>query len=161
MGNCAENTAKKMSISREEQDEYAIESYRRAANAWKAGAFKDEIAAVTIKDKKGDIVVAEDEEYKNIKLEKVSTLRPVFDKNGTVTAANASTLNDGASAVVLASKEATDKIGAKPLAKIVCALSVSMCALSLLHHTLSGTLTFFRYWIDCFDSFCGCRLCPD
>lgn len=123
MGNCAENTAKKMTISREEQDEYAIESYRRAAEAWKAGAFKDEIVAVTIKDKKGDIVVAEDEEYKNIKLDKVSTLRPVFDKNGTVTAANASTLNDGASAVILASKEEADKAGAKPLAKIIGALS--------------------------------------
>lgn len=119
MGNCAENTAKNQSISREDQDAYAIESYKRAADAWKAGAFKNEIAPVTIKDKKGDVVVEEDEEYKNIKLDKVSTLRPVFDKNGTVTAANASTLNDGASAVVLASKEEVDKVGAKPLAKII------------------------------------------
>lgn len=119
MGNCAENTAKKMTISREDQDAYAIESYKRSADAWKANAFKDEIVPVTIKDKKGDIVISEDEEYKNIKLDKLPTLRPVFDKNGTVTAANASTLNDGASAVVLASKAAADKAGAKPLAKII------------------------------------------
>lgn len=120
MGNCAENTAKNLSISREEQDAYAIESYKRSADAWKANAFKEEVVPVTIKDKKGDIVISEDEEYKNIKLDKVSTLRPVFDKNGTVTAANASTLNDGASAVVLASKSEADKHGIKPLAKIVC-----------------------------------------
>jgi acetyl-CoA C-acetyltransferase len=120
MGNCAENTAKKMSITREDQDAYAVESYKRSADAWKAGAFKDEIVPVTIKDKKGDIVIAEDEEYKNIKLEKLPTLRPAFDKNGTVTAANASTLNDGASAVVLASKAEVEKLGAKPLAKIIC-----------------------------------------
>jgi len=121
MGNCAENTAKAQSITREDQDAYAIESYKRAADAWKAGAFKNEIAPVVIADKKGDVTVSEDEEYKNVKLEKIPTLRPVFDKNGTVTAANASTLNDGASAVVLASKSAADKLGAKPLAKIICA----------------------------------------
>jgi len=119
MGNCAENTAKAQSITREDQDAYAIESYKRAADAWKAGAFKNEIAPVVIADKKGDVTVSEDEEYKNVKLEKIPTLRPVFDKNGTVTAANASTLNDGASAVVLASKSAADKLGAKPLAKII------------------------------------------
>lgn len=119
MGNCAENTAKKYELTREQQDEYAIESYKRAAEAWKAGAFKNEIVPVTIKDRKGDIVVSEDEEYKNIKFDKVPTLRPVFDKNGTVTAANASTINDGASAVVLASEEEAKKLGVKPLAKIV------------------------------------------
>lgn len=120
MGMCAENTAKKLSITREEQDAYAVESYKRAADAWKAGHFKDEVVPVTIKDKKGDIVIAEDEEFKNIKLDKVSTLRPAFDKNGTVTAANASTLNDGASAVVLSSKSEADKAGLKPLAQIIC-----------------------------------------
>lgn len=119
MGNCAENTAKKLELTREQQDAYAIESYKRAADAWKAGAFKNEVVPVVIKDKKGDVTVAEDEEYKNIKLDKVPTLRPVFDKNGTVTAANASTLNDGASAVVLASKAEADKIGTKPLARII------------------------------------------
>ncbi|EPQ29831.1 uncharacterized protein PFL1_02504 [Pseudozyma flocculosa PF-1] len=119
MGNCAENTAKNLSITREAQDAYAIESYKRSADAWKAGAFKDEIVPVTIADRKGDVVVAEDEEYKNVKLDKIPTLRPVFDKNGTVTAANASTLNDGASAVVLASKAETEKLGVKPLAQII------------------------------------------
>lgn len=119
MGNCAEKTAKDFQLTREDQDKYAIESYRRAAEAWKSGAFKDEIAPVTIKDKKGDVVVSEDEEYKTIKLEKIPTLRPVFDKEGTVTAANASTLNDGASAVILSTKEGAAELGVKPLAKIL------------------------------------------
>ncbi|PWN35885.1 thiolase [Meira miltonrushii] len=119
MGNCAENTAKKHELTREAQDAYAIESYKRAADAWKAGAFKNEVVPVTIKDKKGDVVVSEDEEFKNIKLDKVPSLRPVFDKNGTVTAANASTINDGASAVILASEEEAKKLGVKPLAKII------------------------------------------
>lgn len=119
MGNCAENTAKKHELTREAQDAYAIESYKRAAEAWKNGAFANEVTPVTIKDKKGDVVVSEDEEYKNIKLDKVAGLRPVFDKNGTVTAANASTINDGASAVILASKAAADKAGVKPLARII------------------------------------------
>lgn len=92
MGNCAEATAKKYNITREQQDDYAIESYRRAGEAWKAGAFEAEIAPITIKDRRGDIVFKEDEEYKNIKLEKVKGLRPVFDKAGTVTAANASSI---------------------------------------------------------------------
>ncbi|PWN52393.1 thiolase [Violaceomyces palustris] len=128
MGNCAENTAKKMSITREAQDAYAIQSYKRAAEAWKAGAFAAEIAPVTIADpRKGDTVIVEDEEYKNVKFDKLPTLRPVFDKNGTVTAANASTLNDGASAVVLASKSEADKLGIKPLARIV-AFADAACA---------------------------------
>lgn len=127
MGVCAENTAKKMSLTREAQDAYAIESYRRSAEAWKAKAFANEIAEVTIVDKKGNVVVSEDEEYKNIKLEKIPTLRPVFDKNGTVTAANASTLNDGASAVVLASGAEVQKLGLKPLAKII-AFADAACA---------------------------------
>lgn len=127
MGNCAENTAKNHSLSREDQDAYAIESYKRSADAWKANAFEKEIAPVTISDKKGDIVIKEDEEYKNVKLEKIPTLRPVFDKNGTITAANASTLNDGASAVVLASEAEVKKMGVKPLAKIV-AFADAACA---------------------------------
>ncbi|SOV03691.1 acetoacetyl-CoA thiolase [Ustilago sp. UG-2017a] len=127
MGNCAENTAKKLSITREQQDNFAIESYRRSAEAWKAKAFANEIAPVTISDKKGDVVISEDEEYKNVKLEKIPTLRPVFDKNGTITAANASTLNDGASAVVLASEAEVQKLGVKPLAKIV-AFADAACA---------------------------------
>nr|CDI54380.1 acetoacetyl-CoA thiolase [Melanopsichium pennsylvanicum 4] len=119
MGNCAENTAKKLSITREDQDNFAIESYRRSTEAWKANAFANEIAPVTLSDKKGEVVISEDEEFKNVKLEKIPTLRPVFDKNGTITAANASTLNDGASAVVLASEAECKKLGVKPLAKIV------------------------------------------
>lgn len=119
MGNCAEKTARDHGFTREDQDAYAVESYRRAAEAWKAGAFKDEIVPVVIVDKKGDMIVSEDEEYKNIKLDKVPTLCPVFDKAGTVTAANASTLNDGASAVILSTKDEADKLGVKPLAKIL------------------------------------------
>ncbi|PWN28915.1 thiolase [Jaminaea rosea] len=119
MGKCADQCAQKHGLSREDQDAYAIESYKRAAEAWKAGAFANEIVPVTIPDKRGDVVVSEDEEYKNIKLDKVPTLRPVFDKNGTVTAANASTLNDGASAVILGSKEAAASLGVKPLAQIL------------------------------------------
>lgn len=119
MGNCAEKTAKDHGLSREDQDAYAIESYKRAAEAWKNGSFQEEVAPVTISDKKGDVVISEDEEFKNIKLDKVPTLRPVFDKNGTVTAANASTLNDGASAVILGTKEVAAELGVKPLAKII------------------------------------------
>lgn len=119
MGNCAEKTAKDHGLTREDQDAYAIESYKRAAEAWKSGAFKEEVAPVTIKDKKGDVVVSEDEEYKNIKLDKVPTLRPAFQKDGTVTAANASTLNDGASAVILTTKQGAEEIGSKPLAQIL------------------------------------------
>lgn len=120
MGNCAEKTAKDHSLTREAQDAYAIESYKRAADAWKAGVFQDEIAPVTISDKKGDIIIAEDEEYKKIQLEKIPTLRPVFQpKDGTVTAANASTLNDGASAVILSTKAGAEELGVKPLAKII------------------------------------------
>lgn len=85
MGNCAEDTARKHNLSREDQDAYAIESYRRAAEAWKSGAFDKEIAPVTIPDRRGDIIFKEDEEYKNIKVDKVRSLRPVFQKDGTVT----------------------------------------------------------------------------
>jgi len=120
MGNAAELCAKECNISREEQDEYAIESYKRSAAAWKAGKFSDEVIPVEVPQRKGDpVIVNEDEEYKNVKLEKIPALRPVFQKEGTVTAANASTLNDGASALVLMSKERAEALGVKPLAKIV------------------------------------------
>lgn len=120
MGNCAEKCATKHKFSREEQDEFAIESYKRSAKAWSEGKFDSEIVAVEVPQRKGDpIIVNEDEEYKNVKLEKIPQLRPVFDKEGSVTAANASTLNDGASALILASKEAVEKHGLTPIAKIV------------------------------------------
>ncbi len=119
MGNCADHTAKEMNISREEQDEYAINSYKRAAKSWQEGWFKDEIVPVEVPQRKGEpLVVSEDEEYKNVKFEKIPNLRPVFSKEGTVTAANASTINDGASALILVSKKKMDELGLKPLARI-------------------------------------------
>lgn len=119
MGVCADNTAKEMNISREDQDAFAISSYKRSAESWKAGKFKDEVVPVEIKDRKGNIsVIAEDEEYKNVNFDKIPGLKPAFNKDGTVTAANASTLNDGASAVVLVSKEKAEELGLKPLARI-------------------------------------------
>ena len=118
MGNAAELCATEMNISREEQDEFAIESYKRSANAVENGLFKEEIVPVVIPSRKGDIIVDTDEEYKNVKFEKIPALRPVFIKNGTVTAANASTINDGAAALVLMSKEKAEELGVKPIAKI-------------------------------------------
>lgn len=119
MGNCADHTAREMNISREEQDEYAITSYKRSAAATDSGKFKAEIVPVEVPQRKGDpIMVSEDEEYKNVRFEKIPQLRPVFSKEGTVTAANASTINDGASALVLMSKEKADELGIKPIAKI-------------------------------------------
>ncbi|MBD79787.1 MAG: acetyl-CoA C-acyltransferase [Crocinitomicaceae bacterium] len=119
MGNCAELCAKENGFSREDQDEFAIESYNRSAAAWAAGKFNDEIVPVEIPQRRGEpIVFSEDEEYKNVKMEKIPALRPAFQKEGTVTAANASTLNDGASALILASAEAVEKYGYTPLAKI-------------------------------------------
>ena len=120
MGNCADNTASEMNISREMQDEYAINSYKRSAASWEAGKFKEEIIPVEIPQRKGDpILFSEDEEYKNVKFEKIPSLRPVFSKEGTVTAANASTINDGASALILVSKEKVEELGLKPIAKIL------------------------------------------
>jgi acetyl-CoA C-acetyltransferase len=120
MGNCAENTADKLKITREQQDAHAVESYTRAAKAWKDGVFANEIVPVTIKDKRGDKTFAEDEEYKNVKFDKIPGLKPVFQKvNGTVTAANASSLNDGASAIVLMTRAKADELGLKPLARIL------------------------------------------
>ncbi|MFY7919935.1 MAG: acetyl-CoA C-acyltransferase [Chryseotalea sp.] len=119
MGVCADNTAKEMNISRADQDQYAIDSYKRAASAWASGKFKDEVIGVEITDRKGNkTLFTEDEEYKNVNFDKIPGLKPAFTKDGTVTAANASTLNDGASAVVLMSKEKADELGIKPLARI-------------------------------------------
>lgn len=120
MGFAADSTAVKYNISREQQDEFAIESYTRTANAWKEGKFADEIVPVEVPQRKGDpVVVSEDEEYKSANFSKFAELRPAFEKDGTVTAANASTLNDGASALVLMSKEKADELGLKRLAKII------------------------------------------
>ena len=120
MGVCADKCARENNISREDQDKFAIESYERSAKAWESGKFQDEIVPVEVPQRKGDpIVVSEDEEYKNVKMEKIPTLKPVFEKEGSVTAANASTINDGASALVLMSKEKADALGVKPIAKII------------------------------------------
>lgn len=119
MGNAGELCAREMGFTREQQDAYAIGSYEKAAKAWKAGKFNAEIVSVSIPSKKGDpIAFAEDEEYKNVNFEKIPSLRPVFDKNGTITAANASTLNDGASALILVSEEALKKYQLTPLARV-------------------------------------------
>ncbi|MAO71678.1 MAG: acetyl-CoA C-acyltransferase [Flavobacteriales bacterium] len=120
MGNCAEICAKEMNISREEQDNFAIESYNRSTKSWQEGRFFDEIVPVSVPQRRGeDLVVSEDEEYKNVKLEKIPALKAVFDKEGTITAANASTLNDGASALVLMSQDKANELGITPIAKIV------------------------------------------
>ena len=119
MGNCAELCAKEMNFSREQQDAFAIESYNRSANAWANGKFKDEVVPVAVPQRRGDdLIISEDEEYKNVKMDKIPNLRPVFDKDGTVTAANASTLNDGAAALLLMSAEKAKELDLKPLAKI-------------------------------------------
>ncbi len=120
MGLCAELCAKEHEFSREDQDAFAIESYHRSAAAWEAGAFSDEVVPVPVPQRKGDpVMVTEDEEFRNVKLEKIPSLRPVFDKEGSVTAANASTLNDGASALVLMSADKAAELGITPLATIL------------------------------------------
>lgn len=120
MGVCADNTAKEMNINRQDQDAYAINSYKRSAASWAAGKFKDEIIPVEIAGKKGDITLfAEDEEYKNVNFDKIPGLKPVFTKEGTATAANSSTINDGAAAVILMSKEKAKELGLTPIAKIL------------------------------------------
>ncbi|MCF6350311.1 MAG: acetyl-CoA C-acyltransferase [Flavobacteriaceae bacterium] len=119
MGTCGDLCATTYNFSREDQDSFAIESYNRSTIAWKDGKFDNEVIPVEIPQRKGDpILFNEDEEYKNVKLEKIPNLRPVFTKEGTVTAANASTLNDGASALVIMSREKADELGLKPLAII-------------------------------------------
>jgi len=121
MGVCAEKCAAEYEFSREDQDNFAIQSYKRSAEAWASGKFKEEIVPVEIPQRKGEpIIFAEDEEYKNVNFDRIGTLPTVFQKeNGTVTAANASPLNDGASALVLMSKEKMEELGLKPLAKIL------------------------------------------
>ena len=119
MGNCAELCAKEMNFTREQQDEFAIESYNRSTSAWDKGNFKEEVVSVSIPQRRGeDVIVSEDEEFRNVKMEKIPALRPVFDKEGTVTPANASTLNDGAAALILMSAEKAQELGLTPLAKI-------------------------------------------
>ncbi len=119
MGSAAELCSREMKISREEQDRYAVQSYKRSAAAVESGKFKDEIVPVEIKTRKGEIIVDTDEEFTNVKFDRIPTLRPVFEKDGTVTAANASTINDGAAAMVLMSKEKVDELGVKPIAKLI------------------------------------------
>ncbi|GAB2478144.1 acetyl-CoA acetyltransferase [Hymenobacter qilianensis] len=118
MGNAAEHTAKEMGFTREQQDEFAIESYTRSAKAAKAGKKKDEIIPITIESRGKTTVIEDDEEYLKVDFTKVAGLKPAFIKDGTVTAANASTLNDGAAAVLLMSREKADELGIKPLARI-------------------------------------------
>ena len=119
MGVCADACATEHQFSREDQDAYAIQSYERSAEAWKTGKFKDEVVPVEVPQRRGEpIIVNEDEEYKNVKLEKIPALRAAFTKDGTVTAANASTINDGAAAVVLMSEEKAKELGLEPLAYI-------------------------------------------
>jgi acetyl-CoA C-acetyltransferase len=119
MGNCGEHAAEKYGITRESQDAHAIESYKRAARAWESGAFDAEIVPVTVKGKKGDTIVKEDEEYKRVIFEKVPSLRSAFKQGGTITAANSSPLSDGASAVILTSAEKAEELGLQPLAKVI------------------------------------------
>lgn len=120
MGLCAEVCAVEYNISRDEQDEFAINSYIRSKKAWESGKFKEEIVPVKVPQRKKDpIIISEDEEYKNVNFDKLKQLSPVFQKEGTVTAANASTLNDGASALVFMSAEKAKELGVKPLAKII------------------------------------------
>jgi acetyl-CoA C-acetyltransferase len=119
MGVFADRTAAKYGFSREAQDDFAIRSYKNSAAATEGGRFKDEIVGVEVTSRKGSFMMLEDEEYKNVFFEKIRTLRPAFTKDGTVTAANASTINDGASALVLASADAVKRLNLKPLARIV------------------------------------------
>jgi len=119
MGTCAEMCADEYNFTREDQDNFAIESYKRSAKAWAEGKFANEIAPVTVQTRKGDVIVSEDEEYKSVDFNKIPGLRAVFKKEGTVTAANASTMNDGAAALVLVSGEKLKELGLTPLAKLV------------------------------------------
>lgn len=119
MGVCADECAVEYKFSREEQDAFAIQSYQRSAAAWDAGKFDNEVVPVEVPQRRGDaIIVSKDEEYTNVRMDKIPSLRPAFTKDGTVTAANASTINDGAGALVLMSKEKADELGLKPLATI-------------------------------------------
>lgn len=119
MGVFADRTAAKYGFSREQQDDFAIRSYKNSAASTEGGLFKNEIVGVEVTSRKGNFTMLEDEEYKSVNFDKVRTLRAAFSKDGTVTAANASTINDGASALVLASAEAVKRLGLTPLARIV------------------------------------------
>ncbi len=119
MGTCADLCASEHHFSREDQDAFAIQSYNRSAKAWEEGKFDNEVVPVEVPQRKGDpIIVKEDEEFKNVKMDKITSLRPAFSKDGTVTAANASTINDGAAAVILMSREKANELGLKVLASI-------------------------------------------
>lgn len=130
MGVCAEKTASKYNVTRKEQDDYAIQSYQRAQAAWKENKFADEIAPVTVKNKKSEIVISKDEGFENLQVEKLKSLKPAFvrDGTGTVTAGNASTLNDGASALVLTNKELAQQYGSgsRVLARIVASADAAL-----------------------------------
>jgi acetyl-CoA C-acetyltransferase len=130
MGVCAEKTASKYNVTREEQDDYAIQSYQRAQAAWKENKFADEIAPVTVKNKKGETVISKDEGFESLQIEKLKGLKPAFvrDGTGTVTAGNASTLNDGASALVLTNKELAQQYGSgsRVLARIVASADAAL-----------------------------------
>ena len=120
MGTAADHTAKKYNISREEQDNFAINSYKRTAESWASGRFNDEVVPVAIPQRKGDpIMMTEDEEFKNVNFDKIPNLRPVFEKDGSVTAANASTINDGAACIILASEEKVQELGLDPMAEVL------------------------------------------
>ncbi len=119
MGNCAELCAKEYKFSREEQDAFAIQSYKRSAAAWASGKYKEEIVPVEIEMKNGVLLIEEDEEYKKVNFEKIPKLKTVFQKDGTVTAASSSKLSDGAAALVLMSKDKAESLGLKPIAKII------------------------------------------
>ncbi len=119
MGTCADLCATEYEFSREDQDAFAKQSYERSAKAWSEGKFKEEIVPVAVPQRRGEpVIVSEDEEYKNVKMDRISTLRPAFTKDGTVTAANSSTINDGAAAMVLMSEEKAKELGLTPLAYI-------------------------------------------
>jgi acetyl-CoA C-acetyltransferase len=119
MGNCAESCAKDFSFTREELDSFAVESYKRAIEATNSGRFKDEIYPLKISSKTGDVVIDKDEEPQKVKFDKIPTLKPVFDKNGVVTAANASSINDGAAALLIMSEEKAKMLGLKPIVEII------------------------------------------
>jgi acetyl-CoA C-acetyltransferase len=119
MGVCADACANEYNFSREEQDAFAVQSYERSRTAWESGKFNNEVIPVEVPQRRGDaIIVDRDQEYTNVKMENIPTLRPAFTKDGTVTAANASTINDGAAAMVLMSREKANELGLKPIATI-------------------------------------------
>ena len=119
MGNAGELCSREYKISREAQDEFAVRSYEQALDAQEKGHFKDEIVSVTIKGKKGDVIVDSDEEPSRVQFDKISALKPAFDKNGTITAANASKISDGSAALVIIGADTAEKMGVKPIARVI------------------------------------------